>query len=93
MSTPIARPVVAGIRLRKGKSADVRGAARFLAETLAVVRQVQPEHHHGERFDPTSASRTRRSTRRSTVGRVGAVGPRYFEGYSQRLLDGAMSAE
>jgi hypothetical protein len=42
ISTPIARPVVAGIRLRKGKSADVRGAARFLAEALAVVRQVAP---------------------------------------------------
>ncbi len=42
VSTPIAAPVVAGIRLRKGKSADVRGAARFLAETLAVVRQVAP---------------------------------------------------
>jgi Transposase DDE domain group 1 len=42
MSTPIARPVVAGIRLRKGKSADVRGAARFLAETLAVVRRIAP---------------------------------------------------
>ena len=41
-STPIARPVVAGIRLRKGKSADVRGAPRFLAEALAVVRQVAP---------------------------------------------------
>jgi hypothetical protein len=43
ISTPIARPVVAGIRLRKGKSADVRGAARFLAETLAVVRRVAPD--------------------------------------------------
>lgn len=42
ISTPIARPVVAGIRLRRGKSADVRGAARFLAETLAVVRQIAP---------------------------------------------------
>jgi hypothetical protein len=42
VSTPIARPVVAGIRLRKGKSADVRGAARFLAEALAVVRQMAP---------------------------------------------------
>lgn len=42
VSTPIARPVVAGIRLRRGKSADVRGAARFLAETLAVVRQIAP---------------------------------------------------
>jgi hypothetical protein len=40
--TPIARPVVAGIRLRRGKSADVRGAARFLAETLAVVRRIAP---------------------------------------------------
>jgi hypothetical protein len=42
VSTPIARPVVAGIRLRRGKSADVRGAARFLAEALAVVRQIAP---------------------------------------------------
>jgi hypothetical protein len=42
ISTPIARPVVAGIRLRKGKSGDVRGAARFLAETLAVVRRIAP---------------------------------------------------
>ena len=43
VSTPITRPVVAGIRLRKGKSADVRGAARFLAETLAVVRVIAPD--------------------------------------------------
>jgi hypothetical protein len=42
ISTPIARPVVAGIRLRRGKAADVRGAARFLAETLAVVRRIAP---------------------------------------------------
>jgi hypothetical protein len=42
VSTPIARPVVAGIRLRKGTSADVRGAARFLAETLVVVRRIAP---------------------------------------------------
>lgn len=42
ISTPIARPVVAGIRLRRGKSADVRGAARFLAETLTVVRRIAP---------------------------------------------------
>ncbi len=37
LSTPIARPVVAGIRLRKGKAADVRGAAVFVAEALAVA--------------------------------------------------------
>jgi hypothetical protein len=42
VSTPLSRPVVAGIRLRKGKSADVRGAARFLAETLAVVTRIAP---------------------------------------------------
>src|SRR4051794_40862466 len=30
--TPLARPVVAGIRMRKGKAADVRGAAGFVAE-------------------------------------------------------------
>jgi hypothetical protein len=42
VSTPISRPVVAGIRLRRGKAADVRGAARFLAETLAVVRRIAP---------------------------------------------------
>jgi hypothetical protein len=42
MSTPIARPVVVAVRLRKGKSADVRGAARFLAEALATVRAIAP---------------------------------------------------
>jgi hypothetical protein len=41
-STPIARPVMAAIRLRRGKSADVRGAARFLAEALATVRAIAP---------------------------------------------------
>lgn len=43
VSTPIARPVITGVRLRKGKSADVRGAGRFLAETLSVVRRIAPE--------------------------------------------------
>jgi hypothetical protein len=42
-STPISRPVVVGIRLRKGKSADVRGAARFLAEALTTVRAIAPK--------------------------------------------------
>jgi hypothetical protein len=41
-STPISRPVMVAIRLRKGKSADVRGAARFLAEALATVRAIAP---------------------------------------------------
>ena len=42
MSTPIARPVVAAVRLRKGRAADVRGAARFLAEALTTVRAIAP---------------------------------------------------
>jgi len=41
-STPIARPVMVAIRMRKGKSADVRGAARLLAEALTTVRAIAP---------------------------------------------------
>ena len=41
-STPIARPVVVAVRMRRGKAADVRGAARFLAEALATVRALAP---------------------------------------------------
>lgn len=41
-STPIARPVMVAIRLRQGKSADVRGAARFLGEALTTVRAITP---------------------------------------------------
>lgn len=41
-STPISRPVMVAIRLRKGKSADVRGAGRFLAEALSTVRAITP---------------------------------------------------
>jgi hypothetical protein len=32
LSTPLCAPVVTGCRMRKGRSADVRGAASFLAE-------------------------------------------------------------
>ena len=39
VSTPIAAPVVAGIRMRRGKAADVRGAAGFVAEALATARR------------------------------------------------------
>jgi DDE family transposase len=34
ISTPLARPVVAGLRMRKGNSADMRGAARFTTQAL-----------------------------------------------------------
>jgi hypothetical protein len=42
-STPIARPVVVAVRMRRGKSADVRGAARLLAEALVTVRAIAPD--------------------------------------------------
>jgi hypothetical protein len=38
LSTPLGAPVVTGCRMRRGKSADVRGAAPFLAESLATAR-------------------------------------------------------
>jgi len=41
-STPICRPVVVAVRMRRGKSADVRGADRFLAEALTTVRAIAP---------------------------------------------------
>jgi hypothetical protein len=41
-STPIARPVMVAIRLRKGRAADVRGADRLLAQALATVRAIAP---------------------------------------------------
>jgi hypothetical protein len=39
LSTPSARPVIAAVRLRRGKAADARGAGPFTAEALAVTRQ------------------------------------------------------
>jgi hypothetical protein len=41
-STPIARPVVVAVRMRRGRAADVRGAARLLAEALTTVRVLAP---------------------------------------------------
>ena len=38
LSTPLCAPVVTGCRMRRGKSADVRGAALFLAEQLVTAR-------------------------------------------------------
>jgi hypothetical protein len=41
-STPLARPVVVAVRMRRGKAADVRGAPRLLAEALTTVRALVP---------------------------------------------------
>ncbi|MGW1163817.1 hypothetical protein ACWD48_37785 [Streptomyces sp. NPDC002519] len=38
LSTPIARPVIGAVRLRRSKAADVRGAERFVAEALAIAK-------------------------------------------------------
>jgi transposase InsO family protein len=37
ISAPSARPVIAAVRLRRGKAADVSGAPRFVAESLAAA--------------------------------------------------------
>ncbi|MEU3787823.1 IS1380 family transposase [Streptomyces sp900129855] len=38
LSTPVARPVIGAVRLRRGKAADVRGAESFVAEALTVAK-------------------------------------------------------
>jgi hypothetical protein len=40
VSTPVARPIIAAVRMRRGKAADVRGAGSFVAEALTVARQI-----------------------------------------------------
>ncbi|MET8213744.1 IS1380 family transposase, partial [Streptomyces sp. NPDC005373] len=35
--TPNARPVIAGVRMRRGKAADARGAPKFVSEALATA--------------------------------------------------------
>jgi hypothetical protein len=40
VSTPLSRPVIAGIRMRKGNAADVRGATSFVAESLNTARRI-----------------------------------------------------
>ena len=52
-STPIARSVVVAVRMRRGKAADVRGAARFLAEALTTVRAIAPTAQIVVRADST----------------------------------------
>jgi hypothetical protein len=39
LSTPLARPVIAAVRLRRGQAAYARGAGPFTAEALAAARQ------------------------------------------------------
>ncbi|MFJ5196897.1 IS1380 family transposase [Streptomyces sp. NPDC088394] len=39
ISTPQSRPVIAAVRLRRGKAADSRGAPRFIGEALATAAE------------------------------------------------------
>lgn len=39
LSTPVARPVIGAVRLRRGKAADVRGAKSFVAQALATAKE------------------------------------------------------
>ena len=39
LSTPLARPVVAPVRLRRGNASDARSACPFTAEALAAAKQ------------------------------------------------------
>jgi hypothetical protein len=43
ISTPIAAPVVAGIRLRAGKAGSGKGAASMLTEAIATARSATPD--------------------------------------------------
>jgi hypothetical protein len=40
VSTPIAAPVIAGTRLRRGSAGSAKGAASFVAEAIATARAV-----------------------------------------------------
>src|ERR687893_950399 len=43
ISTPIAAPVVAGIRLRAGKAGSGKGAATMVTETISTAREAVPD--------------------------------------------------
>ena len=68
-STPQCRPVVVAIRMRKGKSADVRGADRFLAEALATVWAIAP----GAQVVVRAASKFYAADAVATAARYGAA--------------------
>jgi hypothetical protein len=57
------------IRLRKGKAADVRGAARFLAEALTTVRAIAPTAQIIVRADSTFST----ANVAATAARYGAA--------------------
>jgi hypothetical protein len=51
LSTPVSAPVVAGMRLRGGKAASVRGAPSFLREAVAAARRAGATGTIVARFD------------------------------------------
>lgn len=49
VSTPLAAPVIAGTRLRKGSANSARGAARLITDTLVVAKNVGADPRRGAR--------------------------------------------
>lgn len=47
LSTPLAAPVIAGTRLRKGSANSARGAARLIADTLVTAKTVGADPRRG----------------------------------------------
>ncbi|MFD4263748.1 IS1380 family transposase [Streptomyces sp. NPDC058534] len=43
LSTPLARPVIGAVRLRRGKAADVRGAKSFVSQALTIAAEAGGE--------------------------------------------------
>ncbi|MGB6245330.1 MAG: hypothetical protein WBF94_10315 [Gordonia sp. (in: high G+C Gram-positive bacteria)] len=58
ISTPIAAPVIARARLRKGNTASATGAGRLLAQTLSTARAAAwPGRSCAARIRPTTGGR------------------------------------
>ena len=49
VSTPLAAPVIAGTRLRKGSANSARGAARLITDTLVTARRLGADPRRGAR--------------------------------------------
>ena len=49
LSTPLAAPVIGGTRLRRGSANSARGAARLIADTLVVAKNIGADPRRGTR--------------------------------------------
>jgi len=58
LSTPVAAPVIAGVRLRRGNVASVHGAAKLIGAALATARRAGVTGMVTVRADSADYSRT-----------------------------------